>query len=327
MGHPNEVRLEGEFAHLEQGEFFIYSSDEGLERLDTLHIQDGEFSYRLPTLETATLHILYPNQSELVVFGSPGADITIEGDAQNLSEVEVSGDEDNEVYTEFRLGANGKSPEETRSIARDYILEYPTLAMSRYLFVTYFLSGGASVSRKEVTELYDSLSHACPDNLAISRLSSNVRAFGLLNVGNPLPDFSLTLKPGHGGNGQEERVIKNSDYKGKHLLIIFWASWKGGSKSAIYRARRFRREMKAKGKDIELISYSLNTDERALSRIEENDTIDWPSYCDFQCFASPLAQKWGIRELPYILLVTPDGRIAASGSSWIDDIQAAAEKL
>ena len=326
-GHPKEVRLEGEFAHLEQGEFLIYSSDEGLERLDTLRITDGSFSYQLPTIETATLHILYPNQSELVVFGNPGADLVIKGDAQNLSEVEVSGDEDNEVYTKFRLETNGKSPEETRQIAHNYILEHPTLAMSRYLLITYFLCDEAGVSVKEVTELYDSLSRACPDDLVLSKLSSNVRTLGLLRVGNPLPDFSLTLKPGHGGNGLEERVIKRDDYEGKHLLIAFWASWKGGSQSAIYRSRRLRRELKARGKDIELISYSLDANERLLARNEERDTVDWPSYCDFQCFASPLAQKWGIRDLPYIILVTPDGRIAASGSDWLKDIQPVADEL
>ena len=121
-GHPNEVRLEGEFEHLEQGEFLIYSTDEELDRLDTLHIQDGCFSYTLPALQTATLHILYPNQSELVVFANPGADILVKGDAQNLSEVEVSGSEDNERYTEFRQETNGKSAKEAKGIARNYIL-------------------------------------------------------------------------------------------------------------------------------------------------------------------------------------------------------------
>ena len=325
-GHPKEVRLKGEFEHLEQGEFLIYSSDEGLDRLDTLRIQDGRFSYTLPTLETATLHILYPNQSELIVFGNPGADLVIKGDAQNLSEVEVKGSEDNEVYTEFRLETNGKSAAETKDIAHNYILEHPTLDMSRYLFTTYFLCDDAAPV-KETTELYDSLCRACPDDLALSKLSSHVRSLGKMRVGNPLPDFSLTLKPNHGGNGTEERTIKRADYKNKLLLIAFWATWKSGSQSALYRAKRLRRELKAKGKDIELISYSLDADERELYRIERRDTIDFPSYCDFQTLSSPLVQQWGIRQLPYIILVTPDGRIAASGSEWMKDIQPAVDKL
>lgn len=325
-GHPKEVRIEGEFAHLEQGEFLIYSTDEALDRLDTLRILDGIFSYTLPTVQPATLHILYPNQSELVVFASPGDDIVIKGDAQNLSEVEVSGSEDNECYTEFRQETNGKSEEEVKKIAHNYILEYPTLAVSRYLFTTYYLCDEAA-SVKETTALYDSLCRACPDDLALSKLSSRVRSLGMLRVGNPLPDFSLTLKPGHGGNGTEERIIKKGDYEGKRLLIAFWASWKGGSASAIYRARRLRRELKAKGKDIELISYSLDADESQLYRHESRDSIDFPSYCDFLSLSSPLVQKWGIRELPYIILVTPEGNIAASGSEWMTDIQPVANEL
>lgn len=325
-GHPGEVRLEGEFAHLEQGEFLIYSSDEGLDRLDTLRIQDGSFSYSLPTQETATLHILYPNRSELIVFGTPGADLRIEGDAQNLSEVKVSGSEDNERYTDFRLEANGKSANEARAIARSYILAHPTLAMSRHLFTTYFLCDTAT-SAREVTELYDSLSRACPDDLVLSKLAVHVRAKDKLLVGEPLPDFSLVLKPGHGGNGVEERTIQRADYEGKALLIAFWATWKSGSQNAVYRARRLHREMKGRGKDINLISYSLDIDEKRLRRIEERDSIDYPSYCDFRCLSSPLVQQWGIRELPYFVLVAPDGRIAAMGSNWVKDIQSAADQF
>ena len=325
-GHPHEVRIKGEFEHLEQGEFLIYSTDEALERLDTLRLQDGTFSYTLPTQQTATLHILYPNLSELVVFATPGADILIKGDAQNLSEVEVSGSEDNEHYTEFRQETNGKSAAETKSIARDYILRHPTLAMSQHLFTTLFLCD-TTTTASEATELYDSLSRACPDDLALSKLSTHVRALGKIQVGNPLPDFSLPLKPGHAGNGTEPRTIRRDDYKGKRLFIAFWASWRSGSQSALYRARRLRRELKAKGKDIELISYSLDADEKRLHYLEERDSIDYPSYCDYRCLASPLVQQWGIKELPYFILVGPDGRIVACGSEWLRDIDKAAEAL
>jgi hypothetical protein len=325
-GHPKEVRLEGEFEHMEQGEFLIYSSDEALDRVDTLKIQDGAFSYTLPTVQTATLHILYPNQSELVVFGNPGADIIIKGDARNLSEVEVTGSEDNECYTAFRMEANGKSSAEVRGIAREYILGHPTLAASHYLFTTYYLCD-EQASAEEAAELYDSLCRACPDDLPLSKLATHVRALGALRIGEPLPDFSLTLKAGHGGNGKEERDIQRDDYKDKLLLIAFWASWKSGSKSAVFRSRKLRKELKSKGKDIELISYSLDINEKVLTRNEERDSIDWPSYCDYLSFSSPLVQQWGIRELPYIILVTPDGRIAAMGSDWMKDIDPAIEKL
>ena len=320
------MRLKGEFEHLEQGEFLIYSTDEELDRLDTLKLQDGVFSYTLPALQTATLHILYPNASELVVFANPGADILIKGDARNLSEVEVSGSEDNESYTEFRQEILGKPAAEQKAIAHDYILQYAKLEMSRYLFTTFFLCD-STTTVDEAVELYDSLSRARPDDLALSKLAVHVRSLGLMRVGQPLPDFSLTLTPGHGGNGDEEQTVQRSDYEGQLLLIAFWAGWKSGSQSALYRARRVRRELKARGKDINLISYSLDIDKKRLSTIEERDSIDYSSYCDFRSFASPLVKEWGIRELPFFVLVTPDGRIAASGSDWMKDIEPVVEKL
>lgn len=325
-GHPKDARLKGEFEHLEQGEFLIYSTDEALDRLDTLRLSSGRFSYTLPTIETATLHILYPNQSELVVFAGPGEDIVIKGDAQNLSEVEVSGTENNEVYTEFRLETNGKSAAETREVARRYILQHPSLAVAQHLLATYFLCDDTSPAAL-VSELYDSLCAAKPDDIGLSRLSAHVRSYGKLRVGQPLPDFSLTLTPGHGGNGNEERTIARADYRGKPLLLFFWATWKSGSQSALYRARRFRRELRSKGKDIELISYSLDADARRLERAEERDTVDYPSFCDFQSLSSPLVQQWGIRQLPFIILVSPDGRILAMGSDWMKDIEPSASKL
>lgn len=324
-GHSGEARLTGEFEHLEQGEFLIYSSDEGHARLDTLRLDDGEFTYSITTPETATLHILYPNQSELVVFANPGADITIKGDALNLSEVEVSGSEDNELYTAFRLETNGKSVNETKAVARTYLLEHPTLVMSRHLFATYFLNDSTPAS--EAKELYDSLCRACPEDIDLSKYAIYLRSMDKIKVGKALPDFSLTLKPGHGGNGDEERTIHRSDYKGKYLLIAFWSNWKSSSLGALYRLRRTRRELKAKGIDLELLSYSLDGDESRLTLAEKRDSVDYPSYCDFLTLSSPLAQQWNITTLPFYILKGPDGKIIACGSSWMEKMDAAINNL
>lgn len=97
--HPGEVRIQGRFAHLEQGEFYIYSSDRELGRLDTVHIKDGEFAYTMPLQGSCILHLLYPNYSQLTFFAHDGDDLLIEGDARDLNNVEVSGSDDNKHPT------------------------------------------------------------------------------------------------------------------------------------------------------------------------------------------------------------------------------------
>lgn len=324
--HPGEVNIRGRFAHLEQGEFFIYSSDGGMDRMDTLRIRDGEFRYTLPLEGDATLHILYPNFSQLTIFAHGGDDIKVDGDAQNLSEVEVKGTKDNELYTEFRKEILQQSSKEARQTARQYALEHPTLALSRYLLREYFLLAD-SVSHAEVTEIYDSLCRACPDDVTLVRLSSSVRSHGVIAIGQRLPDFKLQTRKSFFPDGQGDRVITNKDFSGGYLLISFWAGWKTGSQSALYRNRRTIRDMKAKGVKFNVISYSLEGSENLLRRVEERDSVSYYSYCDFKLFDSPLARDWDVSQLPFFVLAGPDMKVVAFGSDWQKDIEPKISKL
>ena len=323
--HPGQVMIQGSFAHLEQGEFFIYSPSGGTDRLDTLHIENGEFEYVASIDGEVIFHLMYPNYSELTIFAHPGDDIEIVGDAQNLSAVEVKGTEDNETYTEFRKRIKDLSDKEARTVAQQFTLEHPTLALSRYLFSTYFLLND-SVPQAQIKEIFDSLCRACPEDVELSKLSRLVRSHGLLAEGQELPDFKLKTRPS--AFSDEKGVeVSTEDFRGNYLLISFWASWKSGSQSALYRTRRFRREMREKGIRVNALSYSLDAESSELARVEKNDSVDYYSYCDFQCFNSPLVQKWGICDLPFFVLVDANLKIVAFGTDWQRDIEPHISKL
>ena len=301
--------------------------------MDSLHIREGRFMYEFPLDGLNTMHILYPNYSRLTVFAKSGDDIKVEGDAQNLSEVKVSGTEDNEIYTRFRMESLKMPVPEAREVARKYILQFPTMAVSQYLYREYFLLED-SLDRQDVTEIYDSLCRANPDDVNLSRLSRIVQAYGLLMPGQLMPKFDLKLrkyeevKDTGGKKKKEERkdTIRTADIKGEYLLAVFWASWKSGSQSGLFRARTFRRRIKKENK-LNLLSYSLDVDDEALKRVEKRDTVNYPSYCDFQCWRSPLVEQLNIRELPYFILVGPDQKIIACGSDWMRDIEPKAQLL
>ena len=158
--NAGQFRIRGNFDHLEQGEFYIYSPDGGMDRLDTLRLVDGAFDYTASLTGEATYHILYPNFSELVIFGQEGKQVKVKGDARSLSDVEVKGTKDNELYTKFRKEARQLPQQEETQLARRYMLEHPTSAVSRFLFCKYYLLS-PSADAKETKEVYDSLCRAC----------------------------------------------------------------------------------------------------------------------------------------------------------------------
>ena len=221
------MRITGDFANLEQGEFYIYSPTGAIDRLDTIKIMDGEFEYTARIEGEAVFRLMYPNYSELTIFARPGDEIEVEGDAQNLNAVDVDGTDDNEVYTSFRQEITDLPAAEVLRVAEQYMLKHPTLAVSRYLFSTYFLLND-SLPSKQVTQVYDSLCRANPDGLELSKLSRQVRAYGALREGNMLPDFKLQTHASAFG-GEEGRLVTAKEFKGEYLLIAFWASWKSVS--------------------------------------------------------------------------------------------------
>lgn len=323
-GTDGQFRLKGQFAHLEQGEFLIYSPDGGLDRLDTLHIRNGEFDFTTPLSEEATYHILYPNFSELVIFGQSGKVAHIKGDAQNLNAVEVKGSEDNELYTNFRKEIEQQPDSTILELARNYIFEHPQLALARFLFRNYFLLS-EKASRQQTIEVYDSLCRAMPDNVLLSRMADDVRSKEAIKIGQKMPDFKLKLRPNlFKENDTIPHTATLADYKGKYLLLAFWATWKSGSQAVLYRARRSHQEM---GDTIQAISFSLDVSNQELTRIELNDSINYPSFCDFKCWNSPYIRQWGICDLPYYILIGPDQKIVAVGTDWVKDIEPKTEGL
>ena len=324
--NPDSVRITGDFANLEQGEFYIYSPSGAIDRLDTIKIQEGEFEYTARIDGEAIFCLMYPNYTQLTLFARPGDELEVTGDAQNLNGVEVEGSDDNEVYTEFREDITDLHADTVLQVARQYILKNPRLAVSRYLFSTYFLQAD-SVPRKQVTEIYDSLCRANPDDIELSKLSRQVKAYGILRNGDPLPDFRLRTRTSAFEGAPQGKTITARDFSGNYLLIVFWASWKSGSQSVLYRTRRFRREMKQRDITVNAISYCLDADPKSLPRIEREDSVDYHSFCDYQSFNSPLVQQWGIRDIPYFILVGPNQKIIAHGPDWFRDIEPKVEKI
>lgn len=322
--HPDTVRLEGEISHLDQGEFLLYSSDGVLEGVDSLHVRDGRFQTEVRIQAPGTLHILYPNFSQLTLFVQGGEDLRIKGDARKLSEVTVKGSDDNELYTDFRQEILGKSEREAQAIAYEHALAHPQTPVARYLLQTYFLQRD-DAETAQVQELYDSLLRANPDNVQLSRMAMRVNSYHLLEVGRTLPHFSLRVRPTEYTEGREDSIVSDTTLRGKYLLMFFWATWKSDARNCLYYARQHR--MKSAMKDQNILSYSLDTDEADLREAEKRDTMTYISYCDHQAFSSPLVQKWGITELPYYLYVSPQGEILAAGKDWKNDIEPLVKKL
>ena len=120
--------------------------------------------------------------------------------------------------------------------------------------------------------------------------------------GAPAPDFTMEDL-----QGQEKSL---SSYLGKgYVLLDFWASWCAPCIHEMPTLKEAYEKYKAKG--FEIISVSLDNNkakwEGGVSRLE----LPWPQLSDLKGFQSVAAQLYGVRGIPAIFLISPDGKIVA----------------
>ena len=136
----NRFQLEGRFLHMDQGEFYVYSPDGGIEGVDTIKVIDGRFTYEAPCKDKFTLMIVFPNFSEQPVFAEPGKSVDIKADASHLKELTVKGSKDNELMNSFREQILNVSPPEETRIAEQFIKDNPASVVSVFLVRKYFVA-------------------------------------------------------------------------------------------------------------------------------------------------------------------------------------------
>lgn len=127
--------------------------------------------------------------------------------------------------------------------------------------------------------------------------------FGAVATGKPAPDFSIPDVNG--------KIITLADFKGKYVLLDFWASWCGPCKPQI----PFLKAAKDKflDKNLVVLGISLDSKKEAWMKAIESHGLDWINASSLKGWAEPVAQSYGADAIPFNVLIGPDGKVLAKG--------------
>lgn len=124
--------------------------------------------------------------------------------------------------------------------------------------------------------------------------------------GKSAPDFSATDTDG--------KPISLQQYRGKVVLLDFWAVWNGFCVGEVLRVKKIYNTYKDQG--FEVIGVSLDTDETKLRHYLKENDIPWRqiySGLERQC---PLAQQYDVRSVPTRWLIDREGRLSAHEATY-----------
>ena len=134
-----------------------------------------------------------------------------------------------------------------------------------------------------------------------------VKSYLATRPGKLAPDFTLWDPQG--------KAVKLSDFRGKYVLLDFWASWCKPCRAVQPKLLKLYNEFKESGK-FTILAVSVDTDRADWLKAIEEDKVPWPQVADPKVRRNEAAALYDISILPSSLLIDPEGKIFDGGPNY-----------
>jgi thiol-disulfide isomerase/thioredoxin len=105
----------------------------------------------------------------------------------------------------------------------------------------------------------------------------------------------------------EGRSLSPAAFKGKVLLIDFWATWCGPCVAEMPNVIEVYKKYNPKG--FEIVGISLDQSREKLNQYVKANKMPWPQYYDGKYWNNDIAVQYGIKSIPATILVDRAGKI------------------
>lgn len=111
-------------------------------------------------------------------------------------------------------------------------------------------------------------------------------------------------------------VLSLNNFKGKYVVIDFWASWCGDCRREIPEVKALYqnwKDAKINGAPVQFISVSFDHDAESWKNILRTEQFEWPQVSNLVKYrGNPLAAAYGLHWIPSFAIIAPDGTVAGT---------------
>lgn len=291
---PEKYVINGEIKGVAEGKVYLKSfRNKMFFDVDSADIQNGKFMFtgkvEAPLLYgIATEDMRYPAQ-----FFLENETMSMILDEKN-GNVEIQGSSANDIFLKnaSQIQENGYNID---SLVTRYS-DSPVAAFYLYRYFTYQLP------LEELKTIRNKISPALVSCPYVMDLDKIIKQLENVQIGKVAPEFSLP--------DTASVSVSLSQFRGKFVLIDFWAAWCPPCRKENPNVVRAFEEYKDKG--FTVLGISLDRDKSQWMKAIHDDNLAWTHLSDLKYWDSEIPALYGVRGIPANVLLDPDGVIIAT---------------
>ncbi|RZK04086.1 MAG: AhpC/TSA family protein, partial [Flavobacterium sp.] len=242
---------------------------QGKDISDSTSVKNGQFLLQGALPESLLCTLSNSVNQQIKIFIMPNAKVKVSGTIDKFFDLALEGATENDLYQSFKskslnlsgdyrkslLKAGGSLKDVNNpqmlvyrkrvdSLTRDFVENNKKSVVASLALIDSYLNNS---DRKLAESAYALLSEQGKNTFYAKRIKTFIDTEVNLQAGNSAPGFTLKSIDG--------KIVKLSDYRGKYVLLDFWASWCPPCRAEHPLLKKLQQKYQ---KDIEVVSISMD---------------------------------------------------------------------